>query len=117
MGNCGKCANHHIVAPYKNGHKKICPNRNCDCSKCLRTTVQRKVGSTNILLYRASTGNEKQMTDSTRNHILKLRLFEECRPKLDELIEICLKLSGYAENTDIALILHGDNFNYFQIYF
>lgn len=105
------------MSPYKDKHKSECPWKNCDCSKCMRTTVQRNLGSQTILLYRASTENDEPMTDSTRNHILKLRLFEECRPKLDELIEICLKLSEYAENTDIALILHGDNFNYFQIYF
>lgn len=42
---CRNCHNHDKEVPVRNGHRKVCPMRKCDCVKCA-PTKQRRISST-----------------------------------------------------------------------
>jgi len=58
---CARCRNHGIISRLK-GHKKVCPWKQCACSKCILIYERQKLMAAQIEIRREDENTETRLT-------------------------------------------------------
>jgi len=68
---CARCRNHGIISRLK-GHKKVCPWKQCACSKCILIYERQKLMAAQIEIQREDENTETRLTFPVSLHTCSL---------------------------------------------